>query len=341
MQPVINAFNIVLSIFVLIGVGMYLTWRNRLNDQNASLVSHLVVRVALPGTIISNLFGSFTAESMRECIHGLVAPVLCIAAMLALGLLSAVALRLPKKRRGVFACMFAFSNTVFIGVPVSTALFGDAILPYTLMYYFANTVIFWTVGVALLRRDGGVRSQGDFRALPGFLARKLSAYLRRQPQPQNPAAEAALASVKKAVPLPIVVFLISMVLVLLGVRLPAFAMSASKYIGNMVTPLSLFFIGIVIVRMIRQKSFRWEKGYLTLIIARFVAAPLIMWLLGRLFGLPEMMVNALVVQAGMPVMSQTPIVAAGMNSDEEYAAGAVALTTLLSLLAIPAYMAIL
>ena len=69
MQAVINAVNIVRSIFILIGTGMYLTWRNRLNDQNSPLISHLVVRVALPGTIIANLFGSFTAESMRECLR--------------------------------------------------------------------------------------------------------------------------------------------------------------------------------------------------------------------------------------------------------------------------------
>ena len=52
MQAVMNAIHIVLSIFIIIGIGMYLTWRNRLNDQNASLISHLVVRVALPGPLI-------------------------------------------------------------------------------------------------------------------------------------------------------------------------------------------------------------------------------------------------------------------------------------------------
>ena len=341
MQAVINAVNIVLSIFILIGAGMYLTWRNRLNDQNSSLISHLVVRVALPGTIISNLFGSFTSESMRECLKGLVAPVLSVVVMLAVGLLVAALLKLPKKRHGVFACMFTFSNTVFIGVPVSTALFGDGVLPYTLMYYFANTVIFWTIGIALLRRDGGLKSGGDFKALPGYLCQKLKAFVRRQPAPVHPAAEAAWGMISKAVPLPIVVFLISMVLVLMDVQLPTFAMSAAKYLGNMVTPLSLFFIGIVVMRMIRQKNFRWEKGYLTLILARFVISPLLMFALARAFGLPELMTNVLIVQAGMPVMSQTPIVAGSMGSDEEYAAGSVALTTLLSLVAIPVYMAIL
>lgn len=341
MQAVINAVNIVLSIFILIGAGMYLTFKNKLNDGNASLISHLVVKVALPGTIISNLFGSFTAESMRECLTGLVAPVISLLLLLGVGWLLAALLKLPEKRRGVFTCMFAFSNTVFIGVPVSTALFGDGVMPYTLMYYFANTVIFWTIGVMLLQRDGGRSSGGDFRALPGYLAERVKALIGRQPAPVNPGAEAALGMIRKMVPLPIVVFFICMLLVLSGVRMPAFVMSAAKYIGNMVTPLSLFFIGIVIMRMIRRRSFRWEKGYLTLIIARFVISPLLMYLCARVAGLPELMTNVLIVQAGMPVMSQTPIVAGSMGSDEEYGAGGVALTTLLSLAAIPIYMAIL
>lgn len=341
MQAVVNAVNIVLSIFILIGAGVYLTWRNRLNDQNASLISHLVVRVALPGTIISNLFGSFTSESMRECLKGLMAPILSVLIVMAIGLVLARVLKLPKNRHGVFACMFGFSNTVFIGVPVSTALFGDSVLPYTLMYYFGNTVIFWTLGIMLLRRDGGVKSGGDFKALPGYLKDKVTALIKKQPAPVHPGAEAALGMISKAVPLPIVVFVISMILVLMDVKLPTFVMSAAKYIGNMVTPLSLFFIGIVIMRMIRQKNFRWEKGYIYIIIARFVVCPFLMFVLARAFGLPELMTNVMIVQAGMPVMSQTPIVAGNMGSDEEYAAGSVAVTTLLSLIAIPVYMMIL
>ena len=50
--------------------------------------------------------------------------------------------------------------------------------------------------------------------------------------------------------------------------------------------------------------------------------------------------NALLIQAAMPVMAQTPIVAKASGGDDEYAAGGVALTALCSLIAIPAYMAL-
>ncbi len=338
---VLNAVNIVISIFFIIGVGMYLTWKNHLHDGNASLISHLVVRVALPFTIINTLYTSFTPESLRECLVGLVAPVASLALTMGIGFLLSRLLKLPAKRRGVFTVMFSFSNSVFIGVPVSTALFGESVMPYTLMYYIANTVLFWTIGVVLLRRDGGIKSNGDFHALPGWLLAKTRSFLTHEPVPAHAGAEAAWGMVKKALPLPLVTFFLCAALVLIGVPMPAFVLTTAKYIGNMVTPLSLFFIGIVVMRMLRKKSFRWEKGYLAIMLGRFVVSPVLMMLCARLFNLPELMSSVLLVQAGMPIMSQTPIVAGSMGSDEEYAAGGVALSTLLSLIAIPVYMAIL
>ena len=56
------------------------------------------------------------------------------------------------------------------------------------------------------------------------------------------------------------------------------------------------------------------------------------------FDVPAMTRNALLVQAGMPVMASTSLVAASTGSDEEYAASGTALTTVLSLLMIPVYM---
>ena len=277
MQAVTNAVNIVLSIFIIIGAGIYLTWRNRLNDENAALISHLVVKVALPCSIINNLFVSFNSRSMLECILGLVAPVLSIFILLVLGMGLARLLNLPKKRRGVFACMVCSSNTVFIGVPVSTALFGDAVMPYTLLYYFANTVIFWTLGILLLQKDSGTKFGGDFKALPAYLIAKARAFFKKEEAPRSDAAQTALDMLRKMVPLPIVVFVLCVVLVLMNVTLPEFVIKATGYIGGMVTPLSLFFIGIVVMRMIRQRNFRWEKGYLTLILCRFVLSTVLMF----------------------------------------------------------------
>jgi predicted permease len=305
---VLNAVGIVLSIFLMIGVGMLLIHLGWLRDEHAEVISRLVVSVGLPAMIINNIFTQFTRDELLSSAVGILIPVVSILASILVGLLAARAFHIEKARRGVFVCMVAFSNSVFIGVPVSLALFGEKAMPYALMYYIANTSIFWSLGYALMRKDSGQK---------GAL------------------------NVKKLLPLPLATFLVCIALLLLGAWLPTFILDAAKYIGNLVTPLSMIFTGMVLMRMLKGGKVRWQRGYTLLLIGRFLVAPGLLILTTKFFpNAPELMRNALLIQAAMPVMAQTPIVAKACGGDDEYAAGGVALSTLCSLIAIPAYMAL-
>ncbi len=303
-----SAVGIVLTIFMMIGAGMLLIYLGWLKDEHQEVVSRLVVSVGLPAMIVHNIFTQFTREELLSSAVGILIPVMSIAAAVLVGLLAARAIKIPKARRGVFVCMLAFSNSVFIGVPVSLALFGEKAVPYALMYYIANTSIFWSWGYALMRGDSGQKVKLD---------------------------------VKKLLPLPLTTFLAAIALVLLGLKLPVFILDAARYIGGLVTPLSMIFTGMVLMRMLQSGKVRWQKGYALVLAGRFLIAPTLLILTARLFpAAPALMRNALLIQAAMPVMSQTPIVAKASGGDEEYAAGGVALTALCSLIVIPAYMSI-
>ena len=304
-----SAVSIVLTIFLMIGAGMLLVRLGWLTDEHQEVVSRLVVSVGLPAMIVHNIFTQFTREDLMSSAVGILIPVMSIVAAVLVGLLAARAFRIPKARRGVFVCMVAFSNSVFIGVPVSLALFGEKAMPYALMYYIANTSIFWSWGYALMRGDSGQKAKLDIR---------------------------------KILPLPLTTFIVAIALVLVGVSLPTFILDAAKYIGGLVTPLSMIFTGMVLKRMLESGKVRWQKGYALVLVGRFLIAPALLILSTRLFPVaPTLMRNVLLIQAAMPVMSQTPIVAKASGGDEEYAAGGVALTALCSLIAIPAYMALI
>ena len=306
---VLSAFGIVLSIFLMIGLGMLLIQIGWLKDEHAEVVSRLVVSVGLPALIIHNIFTEFTRADLLSSAVGILVPVVSILITGLIALLAARALKIPKARRGAFVCMVTFSNSVFIGVPVSLALFGAEAMPYALLYYIANTSIFWSWGYALMRADSGQKGPLDL---------------------------------KKLLPLPLVTFAAAILLVLLGVSLPVFILDAAKYVGNLVTPLSMIFTGMVLIRMLRRGGLRWQKGYLAVLLGRFLLAPGLLLLTALFFpAAPELMRNALLIQAAMPVMSQTPIVAKACGGDDEYAAGGVLVTALFSLLAIPGYMALI
>jgi predicted permease len=350
MDQVLSAVHIVLSIFLMIGLGMFLNAIGWLKDEHSELVSRLVVKVALPAMIINNMFLNYTRAGLVSSVAGILIPFLSMLATFFLGRLIAAAVRLPRRMVGVFTCMFAFSNSVFIGVPVSQALFGEAVTPYTLLYYIANTMLFWTIGYASMRKDGGMPTEkASYRAIPQYLAARRGDPSART-SPAHAPARAALNQLSKVLPIPLLVFFPCVILILLGARLPKFVLDAAGYVGKLVTPMALLYSGMILMRMVRNKRIRWMKAYEWVIVGRFVAAPLLLigsvWLVNLAAGVsgatilqvPALMRDALIIQASMPVMAQTPIVAASCGSDEEYAAGGIALTTALSLVFIPLYM---
>ena len=180
------------------------------------------------------------------------------------------------RRIGSFVAMFSFANSVFIGLPVSKALFGDVAAPLALTYYFSNTSMFWAIGHTLMRRFGDGEAE---------LPKKRSLW--------------------SAIPLPLATLVACGLLLLVRFKPPKFFMSACGYVGSIVTPLSLIYTGAIIMRMIRNGHVRWQKGYLAVCLGRFVICPALLLLASAPFGLPDLMQRVLFMQATMPVMSQT------------------------------------
>ena len=93
-----GAVGVVLTIFILMGVGMLLTHIGWIGDGASSFLSKFVVKVALTATVIQNMFGKFTAESLKSMLAGLVLPFAAIAIVMCLGILIAKRLHMPQNR---------------------------------------------------------------------------------------------------------------------------------------------------------------------------------------------------------------------------------------------------
>ena len=124
-----------------------------------------------------------------------------------------------------------------------------------------------------------------------------------------------------------------------SVRLPDSIMDFCKYLGSMTTPLSMIFIGIVISR-VQWRSLRLSYDLILVVVLRFVVIPGSVFLVVRGMDLPGLAKQVFVIQASMPAMTQTPIMAESLGADAEYAGLGVSLTTVLSLVTIPLYMSL-
>ena len=150
---VVSAISIVAVILCIIALGILLARLGWLGEKESALLAKLTTKVALPLMVVSNMYKYFTHDSLVQNASGIAVSMLSIAGLILLGLPVARLARVPANRRGVFISMFAFSNSVFIGVPVSTALFGEEAVGFALLYYIANTSIFWSVANSMIISD--------------------------------------------------------------------------------------------------------------------------------------------------------------------------------------------
>lgn len=294
-------------------IGYVLTAKKWFNQETASLFSKLVLNVSLPPMMFYNIVSNFDHSKLGHLGKGLIIPILSMALCYIIGILISRLLKIKEGRRGTFVTMFFTSNTIFVGLPVNLALFGEASVPYVLIYYFANTLFYWTIGVYGISKDGV--KKGIVKIF-------------------------SMATVKRVFSPPLLGFLCAIVFVALNIYVPEFILDSCKYIGNLTTPLSMFYIGITIYS-VNLRQIKIDKDLIGINFGRFIVSPLLVFFLAFYFPVDLLMKKVFVIQAAMPVVTSTAIVAKVYNADDQYAAIMMVITTIASAFFIPIYMLLL
>lgn len=127
-------------------VGYVLAWKGWFSTESQMLLPKLVTYVALPPYLMSTFLNSFDRDNLLHLIYGSLLPFSSLVVTFALAFAAAKIFRVQRRHLGLFCACVSNSNTIFVGIPVNVALFGEKALPYVLLYYFASTIFFWTVG---------------------------------------------------------------------------------------------------------------------------------------------------------------------------------------------------
>ena len=311
MDIFLKSISGILVILGMILVGFVIGEKGWFDDKSRGLIAKLVTQIALPCYMLYTITQRFTAEDLLKMLPALRFPALSMVVLLGIATAVARIFAVRQDRSGLFISMFFNSNTIFVGLPINQALFGDASIPYVLIYYMCNTTFFWTLGTYLIQRDGEGEAQFDFKT-----------------------------SVKKVFSPPLMGFLLGLVMVMLQMKLPAFLDSDLQYLGNLTTPLSMIFIGLS-VSHVGVKQLILGKDQLLILLGRFVVAPLLMATIVYWAPLPSLMKQVFIIQSAMPVMTNAPVVARLYGADSDYAAVMVTETTLATMVVIPILMVLM
>lgn len=316
----INSIQSVLVVVLIMLLGYVLRKTGWFADTFSKNISKLIKNIALPASIFVAVLSRLTRGKLVSfgsyLIWGVISVV--IGYLIAFALVKIMKVR--PGRRGVFINAIVNANTIFIGLPLNIALFGDKSMTYFLVYYIINTVSTWAFGVFLISND--------------------------DPTKEGQSKEHHKINWKQVIPMPLVGFLVALVFLLLNIpvlKVPFLSQTLS-YVGSLVTPLSLIYIGIVLADA-GLKSISFDRDTVVALLGRFVLAPVVMIaiLTAAAHGgvsLPTMFSQTMIVQSATPMLAVLPILAAESHGDVKYATNIVTTSTVLFIVVIPILMTI-
>lgn len=314
MAGMIHGLQGIFEILFIIGIGFILAKKGWFVADTSALLTKLVMKIALPLYMLCQLEKDFTHDSLLQIAPDLLLPFSSILLAYVVGRIAVKLLHIRQDRQGVFITCFFIANTIFIGLPVNLALFGTQSVPSVMLYYMANTTMFWTLGVYHIVND----STGGEKAMPLF----------------------SLQTLKKVFSPPLLGFLIGLAFILANIQLPEFLLVSFQYVGNLATPLSLMVIGIE-MSSISLASVHWDRDLIGALCGRFIICPLCVLALLPVIVVTPMSVQVFTMQASMPAMTQMTVVAKAVGADVKYATQVSFLSVVLGLIVIPLYMFIL
>ena len=310
METFLNSVQSVTIILLLTATGYFCGAKGWMKKETKAFLSKFLLTVAVPCMCINGLRGNLTREMLAESLRLLAVPFACNAVNFFGAFLLAKALKLPRRRMGVFVVMCGLSNAMFIGYTMCIELFGEPCVPYVMLFYLANTCFTQTLAMFLIRWSAGT-------------------------------GQATLAENLRFLRSPTVIAVcVGFLLVMLDLHLPSFLASYARYMSNVVSPLALLLTGYIIYE-IGLKELRLDRDLSIALVCRFLVAPLTYVLFCALLNVTGLPRSTFIVEGAMPVVTQTVVAASQYGADERFAAQGAALSTLASFVVIPVLMVLL
>jgi len=308
----LTSLGSIFPIIVMIAIGYILRKRHWFHHTFSENVSKLITNVALPCSIFYSVLKYLDMNVLKELSNRLIFTFASVIIGYVTAYIVIKIFKIRRGRRGVFYNAVVNANTIFIGLPLNMALFGEQASKYYLMYYITNTISIWTLGYILLEND----STEEKESKGGF----------------NP---------KKLLSPPLIAFVAAFIVLVLGISVPKPLVETTKYLGNIVTPLALLYIGIVLADA-GLHSINFDLDTILALLGRFVFSSIVMVALlkvtGQFMQLDSLEIKTFVIQSAAPVFAALPILTNQTEGDIEYATNVVTTSTILFVVVIPVLM---
>ena len=295
-----------LAIVVLIGV---ISARSGvLTIHSKDMLSKVIFNISLPLMLFTNFLKlDATPKLIINSFIVLSVSGFVILFMLFAGWIGTRIFGIKGREAAVFKAHSMFGNTIFLGFPLITALYGVEGLLYASMYQLVSTIIMWTAGVVVLTHGNGATWRKSIKRV------------------LNPNTIATMTG---------------LLFFIFSIKLPAVVLKPLSELGAANTWLSMLYIGAMLV-LTDVRGLLGKKSIYILSLNRLIIVPLILICIFAVFSVttglaPDQLVSSVIIlEASMPCMASIVIMAKELGADDHLAVGNVFVSTIISIITLP------
>lgn len=308
LQSVYNQLGI---LFSTIFIGYFLAKIKIITAPATQFLSKYVLNIALPAILISGMRIPYTPEKLHTAIYVFLLSIPCYVLAYLMGIVTAKVLSRDNTQKAVFNFSIVFANTAFLGFPVFLALYGKESIFYAAIYNITFGLLLYSLGVKIMRPHHADSERQNSGQSKKMILKTVF----------NPGVIASI---------------IGFILFITAIPLPQFLIGTVDAIGNTCVPLSMLTIGAMLSELPLRHMFSNVRVYLLSAIRLLVMPLLTLVMVKYFFGLDQMWLIAIpVIMAGMPVATNTVLMAIEYKNDAQLSSQVVLISTLFSCLTIP------
>ena len=289
-------------LFVLIGVGFLCGKKGILTDHSSKHITDIVLYIVTPCVMVSAFQRKFSMELVGNIIIG----VIFSAVILAISILIAKITFHDKNKADNSVYKFAtiFSNCGFMSLPLQKAILGDDGWFYGSIFIAVFNIFLWTYGLVMMSGDKKQLSLKKLALNPGIVG-----------------------------------VVIALILFVSGIELPYIVAKPIEYLSDLNTPLPMLVVGFYLSQANLKKAFTGAKIYLTLAV-RLIIIPLIAVAAMTVLKIDPAITVSFTIACAAPTAATTTMFSAKFNRNVELSVSLVASTTIVSIITMPAVVAL-
>ncbi|WP_343339261.1 hypothetical protein TPELB_16030 [Terrisporobacter petrolearius] len=297
--------NQMLVLFIVMIIG-YITNKKNILDVNVNKkISSLLLNITAPALILSSVVNRNKAGDPKLVLDIAVLAIILYAILPFLGIVLAKILKVPKEDENLYQFMTIFSNVGFVGFPVIESIFGSEAVFFAAIINLVFNVFCYSYGIYLISESN--KLSFDIKTLI------------------NPG---------------IIVSIIAIIIYITNIEVPLVIKETTSMIGGITTPLAMMLIGSSLGEIPIKEVFLEKRLYPYTFIKQIIM-PIIFFLILKPFVTNELILGIIIIVSAMPVATITIMFCNEYEGNISLASKTIFITTLCSVVTIPALVYIL